>query len=59
MNPLTSILELKLTGPVSKPDWSIVVGGSSSHPEAPAPAAKSPPESPPAGEPAKPVPPKG
>ncbi len=56
MNPLTSILELKLTGPVSKPDWSIVVGGSSSHPEAPAP--KSPSESPTAVEPAKPLPPK-
>jgi hypothetical protein len=58
MNPLTSILELKLTGPVSKPDWSIVVGGSSSHPEAPALAPKSPPESPPITEPAKPIPPK-
>ena len=50
INPLTSILELKLNGPVSKPDWSIVVGGSSSHPEAPA-------APPPAPEPAKPVPP--
>ncbi len=58
MNPLTSILELKLTGPVSKPDWSIVVGGSSAHPESPTPAPKSPPESPPAAEQAKPLPPK-
>ena len=28
VNPITSILELKLTGPVSKPVWSIVVGPS-------------------------------
>lgn len=58
MNPLASILELKLTGPVGKPDWSIVVGGSSSHPEAPDPAPKSPPESTPIPEPTKPAPPK-
>jgi hypothetical protein len=28
MNPIASILELKLTGPLSKPDWSVVVGQS-------------------------------
>ena len=43
VNPITSILELKLTGPLSKPDWSIVVG-----PSAPPPAA------PPAGSPPSP-----
>lgn len=32
INPLTSILELKLTGPISKPSWSIVVGPSSHQP---------------------------
>lgn len=57
INPLTSILELKLTGPVSNPDWSIVVGGSSSHPEAPAPV-KTPSASPLPVEPAKNSPPK-
>ncbi len=41
VNPITSILELKLTGPVSKPNWSIVVGPSSL--PAPAPAPKAPP----------------
>lgn len=35
VNPLTSILELKLTGPIGSPEWSIVVGGSNSHPESP------------------------
>ena len=40
VNPIASILELKLTGPLSKPDWSIVVGPSGSHPENPAPAPK-------------------
>ena len=57
INPITSILELKLTGPISKPDWSIVVGGSSSHPETPVPAPK-PPAEPPATEPEKNAPPK-
>ena len=32
LNPLTSILELKLTGPLSKPEWSIVVGPSAPPP---------------------------
>lgn len=44
LNPLTSILELKLSGPISNPSWSVVVGGSNSHPEAPA----APPPPPPA-----------
>jgi hypothetical protein len=58
INPLTSILELKLTGPISKPDWSIVVGGSSSHPETPASTPKPPPVAAPVTEPGKPIPPK-
>ena len=36
VNPITSILELKLTGSVGKPNWSIVVGPSA--PPEPAPA---------------------
>ncbi len=35
IKPITSILELKLTGPLAKPDWSIVVGSSAPHPPAP------------------------
>ncbi len=58
INPITSILELKLTGPISKPDWSIVVGGSSAHPETPVPAPKPPVEPPPVADPGKNVPPK-
>lgn len=39
ISPITSFLELKLSGPLSNPDWSIVVSPSSSHPDAtPAPA---------------------
>lgn len=53
INPLTSILELKLTGPISKPDWSIEVGGSSAHPETPVPAAKPAAETPLPPDPAK------
>ncbi len=34
IKPITSILELKLTGPLTKPDWSIVVGSSAPHPPA-------------------------
>jgi hypothetical protein len=34
INPLTRIFELKLTGSLAKPDWSIVLGGSSPSPEA-------------------------
>lgn len=54
MNPLTSILELRLTGPIRKPNWSISLGQSTPRESAPpaAPAAQSP-----ASEPA-PVPPK-
>jgi hypothetical protein len=37
MNPLASILELRLTGPISKPDWSISLGSSSAPREAPLP----------------------
>jgi hypothetical protein len=58
INPITSILELKLTGPISKPDWSIVVGGSSSHPETPVPAVKSSPDAPLLADPGKTGPPK-
>ena len=39
INPITSILELKLSGPLNKPDWSIMVGPSAPKPESPAPAA--------------------
>ncbi len=39
INPITSILELKLSGPLSKPDWSIVVGPHRS----PRPSRKTPP----------------
>ncbi len=46
MNPLASILELKLTGPLSKPEWSIVVGASSPKPEPATPVEKT--SSPPA-----------
>jgi hypothetical protein len=39
INPITSILELKLSGPLSKPNWSVVVGPTSPLPAtAPAPA---------------------
>ena len=55
INPITSMLELKLTGPLSKPDWSIVVGGSGSHPELPAAVPKVPAATPPdAAKPAAP-----
>jgi hypothetical protein len=57
VNPLASILELRLTGPISKPDWSIVVGGSSSQPGTPAPAAK-PPATPALPDQGNPTPPK-
>ncbi len=33
IKPITSILELKLTGPISKPDWSVSVGQSAPRPE--------------------------
>lgn len=58
INPLTSILELQLTGPISKPNWSIIVGSSSAHPESPVPAPKNlaVPVAP--LEPGKPIPPK-
>jgi hypothetical protein len=58
MNPLASILELKLTGPISKPEWSIVLGGSSSQPEMPVPSPKPPVPTTPATESGKPNPPK-
>lgn len=54
LNPLTSILELKLSGPVGNPEWSVVVGSSNSHPESPAgPATPAP-----AKDTGKPAPPK-
>ncbi|HKB56581.1 MAG TPA: AsmA-like C-terminal region-containing protein [Lacunisphaera sp.] len=59
VNPITSILELKLTGPLSNPDWSIVVGPSGSHPENPAAAPKNPSAPDPQAEPGKSNPPKG
>jgi hypothetical protein len=34
IKPITSILELKLTGPISKPEWSVTVGQSAPKPEA-------------------------
>lgn len=40
INPITSILELKLTGPISNPNWSIFVGGSATQPDTAAPAVK-------------------
>ncbi|MBL9216757.1 MAG: hypothetical protein JNG83_14870 [Opitutaceae bacterium] len=45
INPLTSILELKLTGPIGSPNWSIVVGQTNSRPPAspPPPAPPAPP----------------
>ena len=48
INPITSILELQLTGPISKPNWSIMVGSSSAHPETPVakPLSESPPATP-------------
>ncbi|MBI2496813.1 MAG: hypothetical protein HYV75_02405 [Opitutae bacterium] len=42
INPITSILELKLGGPLTNPNWSIVVGPSTSPQAAPAPAAPAP-----------------
>ncbi len=59
INPITSILELKLTGPIGKPDWSIFVGGSSTQPDSVAPAVKISPDPVPPATPDKPVPPKG
>ena len=57
VNPLTSILELKLSGPIGNPEWSVVVGGSNSHPESPA-APKSPPSAVPPADAEKSTPPK-
>jgi hypothetical protein len=51
INPITSFLELKLTGPLSKPDWSVVVGQSApkAEPGPPlAPTTPPPPATPPA-----------
>ncbi|HEY0864678.1 MAG TPA: AsmA-like C-terminal region-containing protein [Lacunisphaera sp.] len=59
INPITSILELKLTGPISKPDWSIFVGGSSTQPDSVAPAVKISPDPLPPPAPDKAIPPKG
>lgn len=36
MNPLASILELRLTGPIAKPDWSVSFGSSAPRENAPA-----------------------
>jgi hypothetical protein len=59
INPLTSILELKLTGPIGNPDWSIFVGGSATQPDSVAPAVKISPAPAPLPAQDKPVPPKG
>ncbi|HVT72895.1 MAG TPA: AsmA-like C-terminal region-containing protein [Lacunisphaera sp.] len=48
VSPFVSILELKLTGPVSKPSWSLVVGPSSSPPPDKTEAPLAPPKTPPA-----------
>jgi hypothetical protein len=58
MNPLTSILELKLTGPMGNPNWSIFVGGSATQPDSTAPALKISPAPSPPPEPEKPIPPR-
>ncbi|HVZ64761.1 MAG TPA: AsmA-like C-terminal region-containing protein [Lacunisphaera sp.] len=50
VSPIVSILELKLTGQVSKPNWSLVVGPSSTPP-----AEKAEPTPPPATPPAAPL----
>lgn len=42
INPITSILELQLSGPLSNPDWSIVMGPSTPNPTPTAPAANPP-----------------
>lgn len=57
MNPLASILELRLTGPIGKPAWSVSLGSSSAPREAPPPPPPSPTATPsppaPAAEPPK------
>ncbi|MDI1250630.1 MAG: AsmA-like C-terminal region-containing protein [Lacunisphaera sp.] len=57
INPITSILELQLNGPLSNPNWSIVVGPSAAPRSDPPPSA---PTTAPVtnGQPAKPEPPK-
>jgi len=57
INPLTSIFELKLTGPLSKPSWSVVLGQGPKPEEPAVPAvtpapATTPPEEPKKAEPA-------
>ncbi len=32
VNPITGIFELRLTGPITKPNWSVNIGGGSQHP---------------------------
>ena len=55
LNPITSILELKLSGPIGNPEWSVLVSGSRSHPESPT---EPPPPAAPATDAPKPAPPK-
>jgi hypothetical protein len=43
LNPLASILELKLTGQLTDPKWSVSVGSDPSKPSVPPPPAKTPP----------------
>jgi hypothetical protein len=53
LNSITSILELQLTGPVSKPEWSVIVGSTTSHGEPPPADKPAPPPTPPPAPPAK------
>ncbi len=48
INPLTSILELKLSGPLAEPKWSVEVTSPSSKPKTPESAKPAAPEPPPA-----------
>jgi hypothetical protein len=50
LNPLTSIFELKLSGPITKPSWSVNIGSGDRSP----PPAETPPAAKPAA--ADPVP---
>jgi uncharacterized protein YhdP len=55
INPITSILELKLSGPLSKPNWSIMVGPSAPPPAPPAAGPKAPDSAAPTAERADPA----
>ena len=51
IKPITSILELKLTGPLAKPNWSVSVGQSAPKPDLTPPAEKPSPPVPPSEKP--------